>query len=85
MEQTPLANQAERSWGKSACVDAPVADHDESLLVAVLDVEVWRRMVPPVHVDDQPIEGREPRHRSIIAELMRGEPSSQVPTDRTDP
>ena len=54
----PLADQSQGTCRQASREDPTIRDRDERDVVAVLDVEVRRRMVTPVHVDHEAVEGR---------------------------
>src|SRR5579863_5224763 len=58
---------------KRAFQDAPVLNSNLSLVSAVDRVEVWRTVVPPVHVDHDAVELRQPGHDSCLHRACDGQ------------
>ena len=57
MHPAPLTHEAKCPRRKRSRVDIPSGDDDESFIVAVVHVEVRRRVVLRVHVDHEAVQG----------------------------
>src|SRR5579875_1167561 len=75
VQLSPLADQPHRPGRKLTVDDLQGSEPDLGNVLAVLRVEVRRRVIGPIHVDHDPVEGRHPRHPAIVA----GAPASLAP------
>jgi hypothetical protein len=66
MEARPRPHEPQRTWWKRPFEDSQRGDLDLSDLIAVLGVEVRRRMVGTVHPYDDSVERGQARHRAIV-------------------
>ena len=68
MESRPSSDESQRARWKRAIENPQGAELDLSDLIAVLGVEVRRRMIGAVHPDDDSVERGETRHRAIVSD-----------------
>src|SRR3954454_13460192 len=62
----PFSHQPQRSTGERTGDDGAVADRHLRRLAAIARVEVRRRVVAVVHLDHDPVELADPRHRVMV-------------------
>lgn len=62
----PFSHQSQGTWWKRAGVHVTGRDHDERHVAAVARMEVRRRMVAEVHLDDDPVERADAWHQRIV-------------------
>jgi hypothetical protein len=68
MEACPRSDEPQRTWWKRPIENPQRGELDLSDLVAVLGMEVRRRMIGTVHPDDDSVERSQPGHRAIVSD-----------------
>jgi len=68
MEACPRSDEPQRTWWKRPIENAQRGEFDLSDVIAVLGVEVRRRMIGAVHPDDDSVEHGQARHRDIVSD-----------------
>jgi hypothetical protein len=68
VQARPLADQSQRPRWQVAVQDLQRAKLDLRDVLAVLSVEVRWQMIGAVHVDHDPVERGQSRHRSIVGD-----------------
>lgn len=71
----PLADQAQLPGRQVSVEHVEGSQRDLRDGLAVLSVEVRRRVIGPVHVDHDPVERRKTRHPSIVRDPAAAKPS----------
>jgi hypothetical protein len=66
MEACPRSDEPQRTQWKRPIENAQRGELDLSDLIAVLGMEVRRRMIGAVHPDDDSVERGQTRHRAIV-------------------
>lgn len=79
MQTRPLADETHCPWRQASFEYSRAVQRDTGPMVAVLCMEVRWWMIRPIHPDDDPIEGADPRHAGsigLLPEPAAGQPSS---------
>jgi hypothetical protein len=76
MEACPRADEPQRTRRKRPVENAQSGKLDLSDLIAVLSVEVGRRMIGAVHPYDDSVERGQARHRAIVGDGAADTPGS---------
>jgi hypothetical protein len=83
MQFSPFPDEPERACRQLTEERFSRRDHDLRLVLAVDGVEVRRLVVAVIHRDHDPVEGADPRHRCIVADLARFDQCPYRTTPRT--
>src|ERR1700737_2394195 len=64
MKARPLSNKPECIWRQAPVLHGRSVERDPGPVLSILRVKMRRRVVRPIHPNDDPIESTNPRHAS---------------------